>query len=706
MFLDTTTNTSPAPPPAAPRRPVAVTLHGDTRLDEYAWLRDRDDPAVVRHLEAENAHAEAAMAHTAALQRALYDEFVGRLQETDATVPYRDGAYLYYTRTRAGLDYPIHCRRGHAPGAPEEVLLDVNELSLGHGHFRLTDHEVSPDGRHLAYAIDTTGYEVATVFIRDLAAGRIVGQIPGAWPFGLAWASDGRTLYYVRTDATKRPDRVLRHALGTDSAGDAEIFRERDERFTVGVARSRSGGVIFITAESVTTSEAWFLDAADPSAAPRVIAPRRGGVRYSADHHPDPVSAGGTFYIVTDAGGCPNFTLVAAPAGASGPEHWIEIIAHSDDVYLAGVHAFANHLVLSERCGGLTGLRVRRLSDGREHVVELPEPAGTVSFDANREFATGELRFRFESLVTPPGVYDYDMDAQMRTLRKRDAVPGYDPARYESRRIRAAALDGAEVPVSIVHRRGLSLDGGNPCLLVGYGAYGISLEPWFNPAIVSLLDRGFVYAIAHVRGGSELGRRWREEGRLLRKRNTFTDFVAAAEHLVDAGYTSPERLAIQGRSAGGLLIGAVLNMRSDLFAAAHAAVPFVDALGTMLDPAIPLTTFEYEEWGDPRDAEYYRCIRSYSPYDNIASRRYPDVLVTSGLNDPRVHYWEPAKWAARLRAGHAGNRVLLRTNMGAGHGGASGRYERYRELAFEYAFLVDCVGAPRRAGKERENLHA
>ncbi len=693
MFLDANLIDSSPAPPDAPRRPVAVTVHGDTRLDEYAWLRDRSDPAVIEHLEAENAYAQAAMAHTRDLQKALYDEIAGRIKQADATVPYRERAYLYYTRTEAGLDYPILCRRALAPGAAEEVLLDVNEMAAGHKHYRLTDHEVSPDGRYLACAVDATGYEVASIFVKDLLTNQIVeGSIQDAWPFGLAWANDSRTLFYVRADSTKRPDRVCRHALGTDPAGDAVVFRDGDERFTVGVARSRSGGVIFITAESVMTSEIWFADAADPAAPPRLIAPRRHGVRYSADHRPGPAPGSGWFYIVTDADDCPDFKLVAAPAAAPGPEHWTVIVPHSRDVYLAGVHAFEGHLVLSERRGGFTALRVHRLCDGREHLVELPEEVATVAFDANREFATRVLRFRYESLVTPVSIFDYDMDTRERTLLKRDEVlGGYDPAHYQSGRLYAAAPDGAAVPISLVHRKGLPMDGDNPCLLIGYGAYGISLEPWFNSTIISLLDRGFVYAVAHVRGGSELGRHWKEEGKLLRKRNTFSDFIAAAEHLITAGYTSPRRLAIQGRSAGGLLIGAVINMRPDLFAAAHAAVPFVDALGTMLDPTIPLTTFEYEEWGDPRDPEVYSCIKSYSPYDNVADRAYPDILITSGLNDPRVHYWEPAKWAARLRAGGA-RRVLLKTNMDAGHGGASGRYERYEELAFEYAFAIDRVG--------------
>ncbi len=692
MFLDATLIPSSPAPPVAPRRPVAVTVHGDTRLDDYAWLRDRGDPAVIGHLEAENAYAQAAMAGTRDLQKALFDEIVGRIRQTDATVPCREGAYLYYTRTTTGLDYPVLCRRGLAPGAAEEVLLDVNLLAAGHEHCRLTDHEVSPDGRYLAYAVDSTGYEVASVFVKDLLTNQIVGGgIKDAWPFGLAWANDGRTLFYVRTDTTKRPDRVYRHALGTDPAGDVVVFREGDDRFTVGVARSRSGGVIFISTESVMTSEIWFADAADPASPLRLIAPRRHGVRYSADHRPG--ANGGWFYIVTDADDCPNFELVAAAVAAPGPENWTVMVPHSRDVYLAGVHAFEGHLVISERRGGFTALRVHRLCDGREHLVELPDEVATVAFDANREFATRVLRFRYESLVTPVSIFDYDMDKRERTLLKRDEVlGGYDPAHYQSRRLYAAGPGGAAVPISLVHRKGLPLDGDNPCLLVGYGAYGISLEPWFNSAIISLLDRGFVYAIAHVRGGSEMGRHWKEEGKLLRKRNTFSDFIAAAEHLVAAGYSSPRRLAIQGRSAGGLLIGAVLNMRPDLFAAAHAAVPFVDALGTMLDPTIPLTTFEYEEWGDPRDPEVYSYIRSYSPYDNVADRAYPDILITSGLNDPRVHYWEPAKWAARLRAGSAGRRVLLKTNMDAGHGGASRRYQRYEELAFEYAFVIDRVG--------------
>jgi oligopeptidase B len=686
---------SPPEPPVAPRQPVEHTLHGDTRVDDYAWLRDRESPQTIAYLEAENAYMEAAMAHTKTLREELYEEMLGRIKQTDLSVPYRDGPFYYYSRTVEGLAYPIYCRKSGSLETPEQVMLDVNALAEGQAYLRVTSRDVSPDHRYLAYAVDTTGYESVSISVKDLESGEVFPDvITDAAPFSLAWAADGRTLFYGRTDETKRTNRIYRHALGTEPAEDVLVRREDDPQFSLGVSRTRSDELLLIGSRSATTSEMWLVPASDPTVPPRVIAPRRHGVRYSVDHHPG--DDGGVLYIVTDADGCPNFKLVTASVSSPGPDRWITVLPHDPAVFLGGVSVFADHLVLSERRGGYTALRVRRIADGREHLIELPEAVATVFPSTNAEFDTSVFRFTYTSLTTPRSVYDEDLQTRQRTLLKQQEVlGGYDPARYESHRLYATAGDGSKIPISLVHRRGLALDGENPCLLYGYGSYGASMDPWFDSNNVSLFDRGFVYAIAHVRGGSEMGRQWKEDGRMLAKRNTFTDFIAVAEYLIDAGYTSPDRIAIRGGSAGGLLIGAVLNMRPDLFAAAHAAVPFVDVLNTMLDPTIPLTTGEYEEWGDPNDPEYYRYIKSYSPYDNVAARAYPDLLITTGLNDPRVHYWEPAKWAAKLRASKTGDGLLLlKTNMGAGHGGASGRYERLEERAFEYAFIIDRVGVP------------
>ncbi|MHC5022895.1 MAG: S9 family peptidase [Planctomycetota bacterium] len=696
----TTLAAAPPPdldPPVAETRPVRHELHGDVRIDEYGWLRDKEDPAVIAYLEAENAYAKAAMGHTESLQARLYDEMLGRIKQTDLTVPHRDGSYFYYSRTVEGQEYPIYCRKKESLDADEQVLLDVNELAREHEYMRVTSRDVAPGGRFLAYATDTSGYETVSISIKDLDRDRTLqDEVPKAAPWGVTWAADGLTVFYLKTDETKRPNRVYRHRVGSDPAQDELVLREDDPRFSMFLGRTRSDEFIIIGSSSTTTSEIWFIRTSSPGDAPRVIRPREPGVRYSVDHQRprDGDLGDGLFFIVTDAGDAPNYKLVTAPVSA--PDAWTTLIPHSPDVFLRSVIVFREHLVLSERRGGYSALRVHRLADGDEHLVELPESVATVWPGRNEVYDTSVLRFRYTSPVTPASVFDYDMNTRERTLLKRQEVlGGYDAAAYETKRLYAVAPDGERIPISIVHRRGLELDGDNPCLLYGYGSYGASMDPRFSSNNVSLLDRGFVYAVAHVRGGSEMGRRWKEGGRLLDKRHTFTDFIACAEMLIESGYTTPRRLAIRGGSAGGLLIGAVLNLRPDLFAAAHAAVPFVDVVNTMLDPTIPLTTGEYEEWGDPNVDEYYFYIKSYSPYDNVAAQDYPDVLVTAGLNDPRVHYWEPAKWTARLRDRKTDeNLLILKTNMGAGHGGASGRYGRLRELAYEYAFIIDRVGSP------------
>lgn len=695
-FLSTSVVSAPLDPPVAERKPVSTTLHGDTRIDDYAWLRNKQDPEVIAYLNAENEYTKAAMAHTDAATEALYEEMLGRIKQTDLSVPYRDGPYRYYSRTVEGLSYSIYCRKpltAAGQEGEEYIYLDVNELAKGHEFFRITSRAMSPDHRYLAYATDTTGYETVSISIKDLTTGETTADVvTEAAPWGIVWANDGRTLFYARTDETKRLNRIYRHTRGTDTANDVLVAREDDVKYSISVQRTMSDAYMLIGSGSSTTSESWFVDATDPTGPLQVIAPRRQGVRYSVDHHPG--TDGGTFYIVTDADDSPNFKVVTAPV--SSPGSWSDCIPHSSDVYITSASVFAGHMVISERRGGYRSLRVRHFDDGREHIVELPETVCAIMGSANAEFDTDLFRFQYTSLITPMTVFDYDVNTKERTLLKQtEVLGGYDAGRYETKRLWATAPDGVQVPISIVYRKGVKLDGENPCVLYGYGSYGASMDPFFSSSNVSLLDRGFVYAVAHIRGGAEMGRHWKEDGRMLNKRNTFTDFIACAEYLIEQGYTNPRRLAIRGGSAGGLLIGAVINMRPDLFEAAHAAVPFVDVINTMLDPSIPLTTGEYEEWGNPNDEAHYRYIKSYSPYDNVEAQDYPHLLITAGLNDSRVHYWEPAKWAVKLRATKTDDHLLLlKTNMGAGHGGASGRYDRLKELAFQYAFIIDRVGAP------------
>jgi oligopeptidase B len=675
-------------PPAAERRPHVVEAHGDERVDDWYWLRDRDDPAVLEHLEAENAYTKAALAHTEPLQQQLYDEMVARIQETDLSVPARKGEWWYYGRTVEGQQYPIACRRRGSEDGPEQVLLDENELAVGHDFLSVANDTVSPDQRMLAYAMDTDGGERYALRFRDLDTGTDLDDLVEGTYYGLAWAADNAHVFYTKVDDAMRPYQLWRHRVGSPADDDVLVFQEDDERFFLDVHGTRSEQYVLLVLESKVTSETWFLRADDPTGEFRVVAPREQGVEYSVDHHGD------RFLIVTNADGAENFKLVEAPVDAPGRENWVDVVPHRPDVKLDGVDVFARHLVLVERADALRQLRILRLADGEQHVIEQPEPVYTVGPDANPEFDTDVYRFGYESMVTPRSVYDYDMEARTRVLKKQQPVlGGYDPTQYETRRTWAKAPDGVRVPISLVHRRDIATDGSAPALLYGYGSYEISVDPRFSSLRLSLLDRGFVYAIAHIRGGGEMGRRWYEDGKLLCKANTFTDFVAAAEHLVDEGLTTPERLCIRGGSAGGLLMGAVTNMRPDLFGAVVAEVPFVDCLTTILDETLPLTVLEWEEWGNPvTDRAVYDYMKSYSPYDNVRAADYPAMLVTAGLNDPRVSYWEPAKWAQRLRERTTGTRpILLKTELGAGHMGPSGRYDAWRDEAFVFAFILDAL---------------
>jgi oligopeptidase B len=674
--------------PAAKRQPTVLEHHGDARVDEWYWLRDRDDPDTIAYLEAENAYTEAMTAHLAPLREQLYEEIVARIQETDLSVPVRKGEHWYYSRTVEGLQYPIRCRRTGAEDAPEQVLLDENALAADHEYFSLGAFSPSPNHRLLGYSTDFDGDEVFTIRVRDLATGEdLPDEITGAH-YGATWALDGATLFYTVLNDAKRPWRVYRHQLGTGQDDDVLVFEEPDEAFYVGIERTRDDRFLVISLDSKITSEAWVLEADDPTGAFRVVEPRRPGIEYGLDHH------GEHFLIVTNDE-AENFKLVEAPVTDPGRASWRDVVAHRDDVKLDGVDAFARHLVLYERADAVSRISVLDLDTGETHLVEQPEAVSTAYPGDNPEFETTMLRFGYTSLLTPPSVFDYDVRTRERELRKQQPVlGGYDPSNYETHRVWATSPDGAQIPISIVHRKGLVADGTAPCLLYGYGSYEISRDPTFSSIRLSLLDRGFVFAIGHIRGGGEMGRRWYDDGKLLRKRNTFTDFIACAEHLLAEGWSAPDKLVIRGGSAGGMLMGAVVNERPELFRVVIAEVPFVDCVTTILDESLPLSVIEWDEWGNPNEPDVYAYMKTYSPYDNVAPRGYPAMLVTAGLNDPRVAFWEPAKWVAKLRVTKTdANPLLLKTEMGAGHMGPSGRYDAWRDEAFVLSFVLEAVGS-------------
>ncbi len=703
-----------AAPPVARHDPETRVIHGTELVDPYHWLRDREAPEVRAHLEAENTYTARVMRHTEPLQEELYRQLVDRLQETDASVPVRIDDYWYYSRTVEGQQYEVRCRKRGSLDAPEEVLLDLNTLgegSPGGGQTRRspgggqTKHflalgafAVSPDHRLLAYSLNDDGSESFNLRVLDLESREVVGEtIENTSPSGV-WANDSRTFFYTVCDAARRPFKAYRHVLGRSPADDELVFHETDERFFMSLFKTRSRRFIGLSVESKVTTEIHVLDADHPEADFRPLIERRQGVEVDVDHH------SGAFYVLTNQNAV-NFKLMKIrwrPSGATAPDgrrargaqmEWQEVIPHRPDVQLETIDCFRRHLVVRLRRGGLRQLRILDLETGEEHEIAFDEPAYTVFAEDNPEFDRHVLRLAYSSLVTPRSVFDYDMVTRRRELKKRTQVlGGFDSEDYACERIEARAADGSRIPISLVYARGLERDGSNPALLTAYGSYGTCNEPRFVASRLNLLERGFVVAIAHVRGGGELGRAWYDDGKLLAKKNTFSDFIAAAEHLVSQGYTSSERLAIRGGSAGGLLIGAVLNQRPELFSVAVADVPFVDVLNTMLDHSMPLTVTELEEWGDPRDRRYFEYIHGYSPYENVAEVRYPHLLITAGLNDPRVQYWEPAKWIARLRErGKGGRRLLLKVDLDSGHGGASGRYDSLRQEAFRQAFLLDSL---------------
>ena len=673
-------------PPVARKVPKVDTLLSDIRVDPYFWLRDdtRSAPEVLSYLQSENRYTDSSMRHTDALQKKLYQEMVGRIKETDLSVPeYADGAW-YYTRTVKGRQYPIFCRRRGSLKAPEQVLLDENTLAGGRPYSRVGLRQVSPDGNILAYTWDTTGGEWYTLMFKDLRTGRPLPDRVDSVNYEVEWAADNRTLFYGRDDGAHRAFRVYQHRLG-GSAPDGVMFEDLDPLFNVDLAKSKDRAYLFINSESFTSSDTRYLAADQPGGKWRVLLPRAPDVVYSVEHHGD------DFLIRTNDGAI-NFKLVRAPVSDPSRGNWTEVVPARDSVLLEGLDVFRNHAALYERGNAVRRIRVLDFQSGATYGVDFPEQISTFQESDNPEYDSDVVRFTYTSLTTPPSVYDFDMKRKTRTLKKRTEVPRYQPGRYDTERTWAVAGDGTRVPISLLYRKPLVKDGSRPMLLYAYGSYGYSTDPWFSSNVFSLVDRGFVYAIAHIRGGQEMGRAWYDDGKMLRKKNTFTDFTAAAEHLVRDGYTASDRLAIRGASAGGLLMGAVTNMRPDLFRAVVADVPFVDVINTMLDASIPLTTQEWQQWGDPSREPDYSYMKSYSPYDNVAARAYPAILVTAGLNDPRVGYWEPAKWVAKLRATKTDtNTLLLKTNMGAGHGGSSGRYDYLEEMAFRYAFILDQV---------------
>ncbi|MGD1880604.1 MAG: S9 family peptidase [Kiloniellaceae bacterium] len=708
----------PAKPPVAPRKTNRITLHGITREDPYAWLRADNwrevmrDPAVLdgdirAYLEAENAYTDAAMAPTEALQQRLFAEMKARIKEDDSSVPSPDGPFAYYQRYETGGQHPVFCRcpstgnwtadaRASGEGsrrAGEEVLLDGNREAEGTSFFRVHGCEHSPDHRLLAYAVDRNGSETCRINVKNLESGAVLPDTLEEAQGSLAWANDGQTLFYVTLDAEHRPSKVYRHRLGDDPAGDALVYEEPDPGFFVGLGKTESDRIIVISAHDHTTSEVRVVDADTPEAAPRLIAPRESGIEYEASDQGD------RFLILTNAGGAIDFKIAEAPLDAPGRENWRDVVAHKPGCLILGLQAFKDYFVRLEREGGLPRLVVTALAPGNargeEYAIAFDEQAYSLGLAPGYLYDTPSLRFVYSSLTTPQQVYDYDMASRERVLRKEQEVPsGHNPDDYEARRILARGHDGEEVPVSLVYRKTTPLDGSAPLLLYGYGSYGMSTPAGFSTNRFSLIDRGFVYAIAHIRGGTDKGYGWYLDGKLEKKTNTFFDFISAAEALIGQGYTRAGQIVGHGGSAGGLLMGAVANLRPDLFRGIIAEVPFVDVLTTMCDKDLPLTPPEWPEWGNPLESvEAYRTIAAYSPVDNVAAKAYPAILATAGLTDPRVTYWEPAKWVARLRATKTDdNLLLLHTVMTAGHGGASGRFDKLHEVALSYAFALLVCG--------------
>ena len=679
-----------AKPPVAKVIAKDVSVHGDQRIDNYFWLRDKPNPDVAAYLEAENAYTNAVMAGTEQLQESLYKELVSHVKETDTQVPYRDGDYFYYSRVEQGKQYPILCRKKGSLDAAEQVYLDVNELAKGEKFMSLGSARPSDDGNLLAYSTDNTGFRQYKLYVKDLRTGQVLEHVADKTG-SIAWAADNKTLFYSVEDAAKRQYRVYRHTVGTKD--DALVYEEKDERFNVGVERTRSGDYLLITSGSHTTSEWQYASAKNPSDW-KIITPRRQDHEYEVDQH------GSEFLIRTNDKGR-NFRLVSAPVSDPGEKNWKELVPHRADVMLSGIDVFRDFYVRVERENGLPELTISDFK-GASHRIQFPEPVYTAFPSANRVYNTNVYRYSYQSMVTPASTFDYDVTKRSSTLLKQQEVPGYDRQKYVSERLWATAKDGTKVPIAIVYRRDFVKDGSRPMLLTAYGSYGMAMPDTFSSNTLALLDRGFSFALAHIRGGGEMGKHWHDQGRMKNKLNTFTDFIDSAEFLIAQKYTSKDKLVVGGGSAGGLLMGAVVNMRPELFRIVISKVPFVDVLNTMLDASLPLTVSEYEEWGNPNKKDEYEYMRKYSPYDNLEKKAYPTMLVKTSFNDSQVMYHEPAKYVAKLRTLKTdSNPVLLKTNMAAGHGGASGRYDFLKEIAFDYAFILSQLGLEKAAVAEK-----
>jgi len=674
-------------PPVAKVILKTDTLHGEIHIDNYFWLRERDNPEVIEYLKAENKYTESMMKHTEAFQETLYKEMLGRIKETDLSVPEKLGDYYYYTRTEQEKQYRIYCRKKDSLEAEEEIMLDKNVLAKGYDYYDIGVFRISPDHKLLAYSIDTTGSERFTLYIKDLKTDSLFKEKISNAGYSAAWANDNKTIFYTILDNAKRPYKIYRHTLGTNTEQDEFVYHEKDDAFWLNISRTKSDKYLIIDLASHTTSEVRYLSADAPEGKFKLVHPRQHKMEYYIEHHND------RFFIMTNDN-AKNFKLMQTSVNDPSRENWKEIIPHRDSVKIDGIDIFKNFFVVYEMEKGLKKIQIRNFTSDETYYVDFPEPVYTFWLGKNRDFNSRLLRFTYNSFVTPRSVFDYNMDNRTQELKKQyEVLGGYNPSLYQSERIFATAQDGATIPISLVYKKGIKKDGNSPLYLIGYGAYGTCMETYFSSNRLSLLDRGFTYAIAHIRGGGEMGRYWYEQGKLLHKKNTFSDFIACAEYLINEKYTSSDKLVITGGSAGGLLIGAVTNMRPDLFKIVVADVPFVDLINTMLDPTLPLTVLEYEEWGNPNNKEYYDYMKSYSPYDNVAVKEYPNILITAGLNDSRVQYWEAAKWTAKLRALKTDNNLLLlKMNMGSGHLGASGRYDFLKDIAFEFAFILGLFG--------------
>lgn len=679
------------PAPKAPIKPYPMTIHEDTRVDNYYWLNDRENPEVIAYLEAENAYTETVMSPTKAFQEELFEEMKGRIKEQDESVPYRDGDYYYYSRYIEGGEYPLYCRKKHSMEAEEEILLDGNALAEGHEYFSIGGYDISDNDQILAYSIDTISRRNYTLYFKNLQTGELYPEtIENTEGGAYAWAADNQTIFYLQRDPqTLLASKVYRHKLDTSASEDVLVYTEEDPQFYMGLGRMKSKKyIVSVSDHNGVSTEYRLLEASNPDGDFKAFYPRQHGLQYSIEHFED------KFYIRTNVGNATNFKLMEVTENESYDiKNWKEVIAHREDTYLEGIDVFRHHLVLTERSNALIHLRVIDQRTQKEHYLNFGEPAYDAGVGYNPNFDTDLLRFHYTSLTTPSSVFDYNMDTQEKTLMKEQEVLGvFNKEDYQTERLFATARDGVQIPISIVYKKGFKKDGSQPLLQYAYGSYGYSIDPYFSAARLSLLDRGFAFAIAHIRGGQEMGRPWYENGKMLQKKNTFFDFIDVSEYLIQEKWTSKDKLFANGGSAGGLLMGAIINYRPDLYKGILAAVPFVDVVTTMLDETIPLTTGEWEEWGNPKEKEYYDYMKSYSPYDNVVAQQYPNMLVTTGLHDSQVQYWEPAKWVAKLRELKTDNNILLmHCDMSTGHGGASGRFQRFKEVARDYAFILNLV---------------